>query len=107
MAQLAQSGGGGIAGAAGAFRGRRHAGGEQEKKMQTVYILDANKKPQPVQVKTGITDGRYTEVVEGGLKEGQEVIVGNATSKVDSTSGATNSPFGGGQRPGGGGRGGR
>jgi len=104
MAQLAQSGGGGVAGAAGAFRGRRR-GGEQQKKVQTVYVLDANKKPQAVQIRTGITDGRYTEVVEGALKEGQEVIVGNATSKVDSTSGATNSPFGG-QRPGGG-RGGR
>ena len=107
MAQLAQSGGGGVAGAAGGFRGRRRAGGEQQKKTQTIYILDANKKPQPVQIRTGITDGRYTEVVDGGLKEGQDVIVGNATSKVDSTSGATASPFGGGQRPGGGGRGGR
>jgi HlyD family secretion protein len=107
MAQLAQSGGGGAAGAAGAFRGRRRAGGEQQKKTQTVYILDANKKPQPVQIRTGITDGRYTEVVEGGLKEGQDVIVGNATSKVDTSSGATASPLGGGGRQGGGGRGGR
>jgi HlyD family secretion protein len=105
MAQLAQSGGGGAAGAAGAFRGRRRAGGEQQKKMQTVYILDANKKPQAVQIKTGITDGRYTEVVEGGLKEGMDVIIGNATSKVEATSGATANPLGGGQR--GGGRGGR
>ena len=106
MAQLAQSGAGGAAGAAGGFRGRRRAGGEQQKKMQTVYILDANKKPQPVQIRTGITDGRYTEVVEGGLKEGQDVIVGNATSKVETSSGATASPLGGGGRQGGG-RGGR
>jgi HlyD family secretion protein len=107
MAQLGQSGGAGPAGAAGGFgRGHRRAG-PQQKKMQTVYILDANKKPQPVEIKTGISDGRYTEVVEGGLKEGQDVIVGNVTSKVES-SGATGSPLGGG-RPGGGGggRGGR
>lgn len=108
MAQMAQSGGAGPAGAAGAFgRGSRRGGGPQEKKQQTIYVLDANKKPQPVEIRTGITDGRYTEVVEGNLKEGQDVIVGLATSKVES-SGATGSPFGGGGRPpGGGGRGGR
>lgn len=103
MAQMAQSGGtAGPAGAAGAFgRGwRRNNGGQQEKKQQTIYILDANKKPQAVQIRTGITDGRYTAVVEGNLKEGQDVIVGNATSKVESTSG---SPFGG-RGPGGRGR---
>jgi HlyD family secretion protein len=103
MAQLAQRGGAGPGGAAGGFgRGSRH-GGQQQKKTQTIYILDANKKPQPVEIRTGITDGRYTEVVDGALKEGQDVIVGMATTKVDS-SGATGSPFGGGGR-GGGGRG--
>lgn len=107
MAQMAQSGGAaGPAGAAGSFgRGwRRNQGGGAEKKMQTVYILDANKKPQAVQIRTGITDGRYTAVVEGNLKEGQDVIIGNATSKVDASSG---SPFGGGNRGPGGGGGGR
>jgi HlyD family secretion protein len=106
MAQMAQSGGAGPAGAAGGFGGRgwRRGGGQQEKKQQTIFILDANKKPQPVQIRTGITDGRYTEVVEGNLKEGQDVIIGLATSKVEATSG---SPFGGGGRgPGGGGGGG-
>src|SRR6476469_4442646 len=49
MAQLGQSGGAGPAGAAGGFgRGSRRGGGAQQKKMQTVYILDANKKPQAV-----------------------------------------------------------
>ena len=107
MTQLAQRGGAGLAGGAGGFGGRgsrRNGGGDQQKKMQTIYILDANKKPQPVQIRAGITDGRYTEVVEGTLKEGQEVIVGLATSKVDS-SGATGSPFGGNRGPGGGGAG--
>ncbi len=102
MAQMAQRGGPGPAGAAGAFgRGWRRGGGQQEKKQQTIYILDATKKPQPVEIRTGITDGRYTEVVDGNLKEGQDVIVGLATSKVDTSSG---SPFGGGRGPGGRGR---
>ena len=30
--------------------------------------------PQPLSVKTGVTDGRYTEVVGGNLKPGMEVI---------------------------------
>jgi HlyD family secretion protein len=107
MAQLAQRGGAGPAGAAGGVgRGWRRGGGQQPKKTQTVYILDANKKPQPVEIRTGITDGRYTEVVDGALKEGQDVIIGLATTKVDS-GGATGSPFGGGRGGGGGGRGGR
>jgi HlyD family secretion protein len=107
MAQLGQSGGAGPAGAAGAFgRGSRRGGGAQQRKMQTIYILDANKKPQAIQIRTGISDGRYTEVVDGGLKEGMDVIIGNVTSKVEAT-GTTASPLGGGGRPGGGGRGGR
>jgi HlyD family secretion protein len=105
MTQLAQRGAAGPAGAAGGF-GRRRGGGAEQKKQQTVYILDANKKPQPVEVRTGITDGRYTEIVSGNLKEGQDVIIGLVTSKVES-SGTTASPLGGGGRPGGGGRGGR
>jgi HlyD family secretion protein len=68
----------GIGGAAGAF-GR----GPAQKKMQTIYLLGEDKKPKPVQIRTGITDGRFTEVVEGGVKAGDNVIVGLATSKVE------------------------
>lgn len=32
-------------------------------------------RPVPVEITTGISDGSYTEVASGGLKEGQEVIV--------------------------------
>jgi len=39
-----------------------------------VWIL-AGKKPQRVRIVTGISDGSYTEVVSGDLKEGHEVIV--------------------------------
>ena len=31
-------------------------------------------KPAPVEIATGVTDGSFTEVVSGALKEGQEVI---------------------------------
>ena len=32
-------------------------------------------RPLPVEITTGISDGSYTEVTSGALKEGQEVIV--------------------------------
>lgn len=41
-----------------------------------VWVLGADGKPAPIEVKTGINDGNQTEVLEGDLKEGQEVIIG-------------------------------
>jgi HlyD family secretion protein len=41
-----------------------------------VWILGPNGNPKPVVVQLGITDGSFTEVAEGDLKEGVEVIVG-------------------------------
>ena len=35
----------------------------------------------PVTVQTGITDGNFTEIVSGDLKEGQEVLLGVADPK--------------------------
>jgi len=77
-AQMGQRGNG-ISGAAGAFQG--HDGGR--KQTQTVWLLGADGKPSPVEIRTGITDGRYTQVVSGPSKEGDPVIVGLATSKVE------------------------
>src|SRR5512135_191779 len=64
---------------AGAPRGRR-AG-------QTIYELGADGEPKPVEIRTGITDGRYTEVVSGDLKPGNTVIVGLVTAKAETTGG--------------------
>jgi HlyD family secretion protein len=93
----------GVGGAAGALG----APPAVRKRPQTVYILGADNKLAAVEIRTGITDGHYTQVVSGDLKPGDNVVIGLATSKVD-----TNAPPGsagpmGGARPGGGGRGGR
>ncbi len=45
-----------------------------------VWVLGADGKPKPVPVQAGITDGAYTEVLGGQLKEQQEVIVGLGAS---------------------------
>jgi multidrug efflux pump subunit AcrA (membrane-fusion protein) len=58
-------------------------------------------KPEPVRVKTGITDGAYTEITDG-LKEGDAVITGVKLSQaqVAAPPPGSTSPFGGGGRRG-------
>lgn len=41
-----------------------------------VYILDGDSQPKPVPVTLGPTDGAYTEILSGDLKEGAQVVVG-------------------------------
>jgi HlyD family secretion protein len=50
-----------------------------------VFILGTNGKPEAVQIRLGISDGTNTEVVEGPLKDNQEVIVGATTSARPAT----------------------
>ena len=49
-----------------------------------VFAVDAGGKLQPVTVKTGISDGSVTEIVDGPIREGQQVVIGEAP-----TAGAT------------------
>ena len=87
-------GGRGIAGAAGAFGS--HA---RPKHPQTIYLLDANKKPQPVEVRTGISDGHFTQVIDGKVTPGATVIVGRATSKNEGPAAFGGQAGGGGRGP--------
>lgn len=97
LQRAARSGqGGGPGGAAAQLPGGRRRGGAQ--KAQQVYILDAEKKPKAIEVRTGISDGRFTQIVSGSLPDGADVIVGVATSKVEGPP-----PMGGQGGPGGGG----
>jgi len=77
--------------------GGRDGGGRQN--VHTVYTLktDADGKNPvltPVQIKTGITDGINTEVLEG-LSEGDQVVTGMVSAGAQASS-ATANPFGGG-----------
>jgi len=63
---------------------------------RTVYVLPAKGgQPQPVAIKTGISDGMDTEVVSG-LNEGDEVVTG--LKAVAATAAPVRSPFTGGMR---------
>ena len=46
------------------------------RKDSTIWILDAQGKLTPVQVKTGITDNVRTEILAGSLKQGDRIVTG-------------------------------
>ena len=79
------------ASAGGRGTGRR----EQKASERTVYVL-AGSQITPMQIKTGISDGVVTEVVEG-LKEGDRVVTAEMAAKSQPASTPAN-PFSGGQR---------
>jgi HlyD family secretion protein len=64
---------------------------------RTVYVLPSGaSRPKPIQIKTGISDGTTTEVIEG-LKEGDRVVTAEITSTTSAPSPPAN-PFSGGRR---------
>jgi len=60
----------------------------KESSGQKVYTLGKDKKPVAVSIRTGVSNGSYTELVGGNLKEGDLVITGEAP-KASSGSGGT------------------
>jgi HlyD family secretion protein len=75
--------------------GARRSSGRERKSERNVYVLSGNR-PKPVQIKTGISDGIMTEVLEG-LKEGDRVVTAELTSAAPASSPPAN-PFGGPRR---------
>lgn len=84
----------------------QHGGkGKGGRNVHVVYLLEGDESSpvlKRIQVKTGITDGIYTEITDG-LSEGDKVVTGSTGGETSGTAAAA-SPFGGG---GFGGRGGR
>ncbi|MCS7229472.1 MAG: efflux RND transporter periplasmic adaptor subunit [Candidatus Kryptonium sp.] len=73
--------------------GPRFGGGFPGGNRATIWVLDENKNPKPVFVRTGITDGNYTEIVGGNLKEGDEIITGYAFPTTTVNNPQTPQPF--------------
>ncbi|HLH55472.1 MAG TPA: efflux RND transporter periplasmic adaptor subunit [Verrucomicrobiae bacterium] len=94
--------GGGPRGPGGGEAGQRARPRADRQTVRTVYVLSSDGDPKngaspklkPVQVKTGITDGISTEVLEG-LEEGMQVVTGTLSSGDNGSRPAAN-PFGGG-----------
>jgi len=76
--------------------GRPGSGPRRDQKSErTVYVLRSNK-PEPVTIKTGISDGVTTEVLEG-LNDGDKVVTAQVSS-ANPTSSPPANPFAGGGR---------
>jgi HlyD family secretion protein len=73
------------AGAPGAGGARRAEAGEPSER-RTVWVL-RGEKPEPVRVRTGVSDGSMTEVLEGDLREGDAAV-------TDSSGGGEGKPSG-------------
>jgi len=68
--------------------------------VRTVYIIATADNAQvlkPIQVKTGITDGIFTEITDSDLKEGDKVVSGVLNNDLQAAAGSN--PFGGGGFP--------
>ncbi|MCL5802108.1 MAG: efflux RND transporter periplasmic adaptor subunit, partial [Gammaproteobacteria bacterium] len=59
-----------------AAQGEKRKGKENKREgaASTVYVLE-NNQLKPITLATGITDNRYTEVLSGELKAGDQVVV--------------------------------
>jgi HlyD family secretion protein len=100
-----RTGGGPGGGGPGGSGNWQRGGGRRQQQAQTVYVLnpgatDKKSELRAVQVRTGITDGRYTQVlavVSGTLNPGDPVVIGTATVKVEQQgAGANRGPGAGG-----------
>lgn len=61
-----------------AMQAQRRGGGGVRQRPGTLYTL-AGKEPKAIQVRTGLADDRFTELVGGDIKEGDAVIVKSRT----------------------------
>lgn len=70
------------------LHGTRKTGGDR-----IIWVLGEDRKPRSVTVKLGITDESFSEIAEGTLNIGQEVIVGVVSKEGQNASGSVQ-PFG-------------
>ena len=69
----------------------------QGMRRQVVYRLTPTGSLEPVPIRPGITDGRYTAIVEGDIQPGDRVAIGLATTKAQGSA-FPGGPGGGGPR---------
>ncbi|MER3447831.1 MAG: efflux RND transporter periplasmic adaptor subunit [Candidatus Dadabacteria bacterium] len=67
-------------------------GGKRGEGGADVWVLSGNGKPIAVPVKTGITDGNFTEIVDRSLKERDRVITGIESKEKGSSAGGGRPP---------------
>jgi len=85
------AGAGGPSGRTGAPQGGPGTAGPAGQRSYAVWILEQGK-PKRVPITTGISDGMFTEVKGGDLKEGQDVIVESMASTKKNTTAQQSGP---------------
>ncbi len=78
-------------------KGNAGKGASKEKEVsgQRVYRVGKNGNPAPVPMKAGVSDGSFTELANGDLKEGDALIIDETSKRA---SGSQTSPLGMGTR---------
>ena len=66
---------------------------EEQRRSGRVWILSPEAKPIPISIVLGITDGTFSEVTTGDLREGMEVIVEDISNKRGPAQSSGPSPF--------------
>ena len=61
---------------------------------QTIWVMNAANKLEPRFVRTGLTNGRVTEIVSGNLQEGETVVIGQNTGAAAKAPQQSASPLG-------------
>ncbi|MGB4301534.1 MAG: efflux RND transporter periplasmic adaptor subunit [Acetomicrobium sp.] len=59
---------------------------------RVIWVLE-NGKPSPKEVKVGITDGAYVEILQGDLSEGQLVVIGEEANSAKKSKANRRMPF--------------
>ncbi len=71
-----------VKGAASDSAGKRQGNGKaKEAGGQTVYLLGKDGKPVPVHIRSGVSNGTFTVLEEGNLKEGDLLVTGESQGK--------------------------
>jgi HlyD family secretion protein len=80
--------------------GAKRTAGSSANKRGMVWVLGADKKPAPVRVTVGISDGTHTVVQGAQLKDGEQIIVAETSgnTKDAATTAASTNPLSGGQQ---------
>jgi HlyD family secretion protein len=82
----------------GSLGGHLKSGRAEGQTVRTIYVLPkTTSEIKPAQIKTGISDGAFTEV-QDGLSEGDEVVVGLNLPQPTTGQAPAPNPFGGGFR---------
>jgi HlyD family secretion protein len=71
---------------AGSGTAPKASAGQPEKKGPAIWVLE-NGKPKRVGITPGISDGTYTEIESGDVKEGDQVIVESLKKSKQTNSG--------------------